>query len=52
MHDTKTLTLLFIIVEIFSQGLLPGGKYIYDVAEWSRALDIRLSDWCRIVSML
>ena len=26
--------------------------YIADVAEWSRALDIRLSDWCCSVSMV
>ena len=27
-------------------------KYIANVAEWSRALDIRLSDWCCSVSMV
>ena len=26
--------------------------YIADVAEWYRALDIRLSDWCCSVSMV
>jgi hypothetical protein len=26
--------------------------YIADVVEWSRALDIRLSDWCCSVSMV
>ena len=28
------------------------GIYIADVVEWSRALDIRLSDWCCSVSMV
>jgi hypothetical protein len=28
------------------------GLYIADVIEWSRALDIRLSDWCCSVSMV
>ena len=28
-------------------------KHIYvDVVEWSRALDVRLSEWCRSVSMV
>ena len=26
--------------------------YIVDVVEWSRALDVRLSDWCCSVSMV
>ena len=26
--------------------------YIVDVVEWSRALDVRLSEWCCSVSMV
>jgi hypothetical protein len=35
MHDTKTLTLLFINEEIFSKGLLPGG-IVWDGFQWER----------------
>ena len=34
-------------------GILLQLRYIYmDVVEWSRALDVRLSEWCCSVSMV
>ena len=41
------------LAEIVKQCTLYMYMYIYaDVVEWSRALDIRLSDWCCSVSMV
>ena len=31
---------------------LMSSVYIVDVVEWSRALDVRLSEWCCSVSMV
>jgi len=38
--------------EFFKFPLLKLYFYIAGVAEWHQALDIRLNDWCRSVSMM
>jgi hypothetical protein len=43
IHRKSLYTCIYIYIYIYI--------YTADVTEWSSALDIRLSDWCRRVSM-
>ena len=40
---------------MYEMGIYRGGQFYYigaNVVEWSRALDLRQSDWCCSVSMV